>query len=138
MLMLQASVGQNGANNPIDVKLVQLLLNDWLGRQQKILLKLDGIAGPLTNGAIAQFQAINGLPRDGRVDPHGPTIKALVDSHLNSMREAMLQTPGGRKIIRYSNELRVNTPPLEMSSLGDLMTTDPVEWYLGVLRSNLS
>jgi len=36
--MLSGSVGQGGMNNPVDVIVVQLLLNDWLGKKHQTQL----------------------------------------------------------------------------------------------------
>src|SRR5262249_22217970 len=52
--------------------------NGWLESVGKPLLEVDGLAGRLTNRAIALFQGAAHLPAtDGRVDPNGPTLKAL-------------------------------------------------------------
>ena len=67
-----------GKNARTDVRVVQLLLNTWLRRAGQPLLVVDGIAGPLTCKAILSCQTALRLPVvDGRVDPKGPTLKAL-------------------------------------------------------------
>src|SRR5262249_2441048 len=72
------SVGGGGKNDCADVIVVQMLLNSRLGRIGKPPLEGDGIAGRLTNRAISLFQGAAQLPvADGRVDPNGPTLKAL-------------------------------------------------------------
>lgn len=72
-------VGENARNIAEDVRTVQRLLNGVPpgdGGPVKPL-NIDGIAGPLTKGAIRQFQSRH-LPRaDGRVDPEGPTLQKL-------------------------------------------------------------
>jgi peptidoglycan hydrolase-like protein with peptidoglycan-binding domain len=77
-LAIRGSVGTGGKNARTDVRVVQLLLNTWLRRAGQPLLAIDGIAGPLTCKAISSCQEALGLPVvDGRVDPHGPTLKTL-------------------------------------------------------------
>jgi hypothetical protein len=78
---LTRSVGQGGANVPADVRYVQFLLSDWLLGEGKEALKVDGKCGPLTNKAIIAFQADHTQHRDGRLDPGGPTIRALERIH---------------------------------------------------------
>ena len=112
--MLLSVVGENCQNNPIEVKLVQVLLNHWLGQNQRTLLIVDGIVGPLTSGAIKGFQGASGIIHDGRVDPNGPTIKALVNFQLESIRAALLNDPNGRRLLKSS--------PLEQSSAADFLT----------------
>lgn len=70
---IQAAVGQGGANNKADVRLVQELL---VGAGYKITV--DGLIGQQTIGAIRQFQKsiFNGWS-DGRVDPGGKTFSSL-------------------------------------------------------------
>ncbi len=70
----------------VDVKVVQNLLNANL---QKIpptaALRVDGVVGPRTIGAIEQFQrkVVGLMQPDGRVDPNGKTIHALNASSSN-------------------------------------------------------
>ncbi|MEU6622634.1 peptidoglycan-binding protein [Streptomyces litmocidini] len=67
-----------------DVMYVQLLLNDWHGRQGTALIAEDGLFGPQTDGAIISFQqSVTGIP-DGRVDVGGPAITALERGHLRA------------------------------------------------------
>lgn len=75
---LRGSVGNGGRNLSGDVQAVQFLLNAWQGLSASEFLDLDGIAGPLTCGAIASLQQAAGLRIiDGRVDPEGPTLEVL-------------------------------------------------------------
>lgn len=73
------SVGTGGANVKTDVQLVQSLLNlvASIALAPKPLLKIDGLVGPLTTGAIKQFQARTLGLSDGRIDPGGPTFGRL-------------------------------------------------------------
>jgi peptidoglycan hydrolase-like protein with peptidoglycan-binding domain len=127
--MLNGSVGLNGMNARDDTKTVQLLLNDYLGRKGLTLLKIDGIAGPLTLGAISQYQLSAGLPRDGRIDPKGPTLKHLVGSHFETVRSAMASTHHGAKLMRYAK----NDP----DTTGQAMSSDWDSWYLGIIKTHL-
>jgi len=74
------AVGRDAANDAVDVKTVQILLNvnraGWDGAEP---LVADGRAGDLTCRAIAQFQArrVPALPPDGRIHPRDSTLKAL-------------------------------------------------------------
>jgi hypothetical protein len=75
---LGASVGDGGLNSWNDVASVQQLLNEHLPPGAK-LLKIDGDAGPLTIELIRRWQRQHGVMRrpDGRIDPGGPTLRAL-------------------------------------------------------------
>jgi hypothetical protein len=73
-LVLNASVGQNGAaNKKTDVAAVQGLLN----RAAKAGLVVDGKCGPKTISAIKSFQAGFMSSPDGRVDVGGKTWQQL-------------------------------------------------------------
>ena len=70
---ISGSVGRNGANHTGDTRFVQRLLND-----AGAALTVDGLVGPKTIQAIEAFQGRNGIGADGRVDPGGGTLRALV------------------------------------------------------------
>lgn len=78
--LLTGSVGVSGANRTPDVLLVQKLLNAVPPSKggPLSLLDVDGACGPLTCGGIRQFQQRNLGFADGRIDPGGQTIEALV------------------------------------------------------------
>ena len=89
MARLQGSVGEAAANSRPDVKYVQFLLSDWLlsiGRQP---LAVDGVVGPLTRGAIRDFQRARSGIVDGRVDPNGAAIRWLEHCHLTRIASAI-------------------------------------------------
>jgi hypothetical protein len=82
---LGGSVGEEGVNTPTDVQAVQLMLTDWRVHNGRNEIGIDGLVGPITNGAIRDFQqSVLGF-NDGRVDPGGQTITALEQAHLQSM-----------------------------------------------------
>lgn len=83
------SVGMGGVNRPDDVKTIQDLLNlipQVLGGPLP-LLKVDGLAGPKTNGAIYGFQKKQFGPAgaDGRVDPGQQTLQKIIELLNNSV-----------------------------------------------------
>jgi peptidoglycan hydrolase-like protein with peptidoglycan-binding domain len=83
------SVGVGGVNRPDDVKTIQELLNlipQLLGGPLP-LLKVDGLVGPKTNGAIFGFQKKQFGPSgaDGRVDPGQQTIQKIIDLLASSV-----------------------------------------------------
>ena len=75
---INASVGQGGVNRQHDVKSVQALINEHLPTGIS-RLSVDGIAGPLTIGAIRHCQEQFGAMKhpDGRIDAHGHTLRVL-------------------------------------------------------------
>ncbi len=87
------SVGAGGQNNKADTKFVQMLLNDWLGRKKKPLLKVDGLVGPKTLGAIKEFQSTNGLIADGRVDRSGMALKKMIALQFAGIAAGLIKNP---------------------------------------------
>ena len=81
------SVGSGGANVTADVKYVQALLNVFREKNGQTLLKVDGIVGPKTLTAIEEFQRAKTAFHDDRVDPDGPTLKALEKQIAGLSRE---------------------------------------------------
>src|SRR5512141_2861516 len=98
-----AKVGEGGANHPANVRLVQRLLNDALGRELGEPLEVDGIAGPRTISAIELFQRLNGLPVDGCIDPSGLTRRHPLGEHLTALSAGFVQSSFGR--------LEASSPP---------------------------
>ncbi|UUA71665.1 glycoside hydrolase family 19 protein [Cellvibrio sp. QJXJ] len=80
-MCIKQSVGNNGSNTKIDVKVIQAALN--LSRSSKFplngALAVDGAIGKKTISAIELYQKniLNMAKPDGRVDPNGLTIKSL-------------------------------------------------------------
>jgi peptidoglycan hydrolase-like protein with peptidoglycan-binding domain len=104
-IAIRASVGSGGANSRNDVRVVQLLLNGWLRSSGKTLLVLDGIAGPLTCGAISSCQqALQLSVVDGRVDPGGPTLIALGKLCLEGLARGARSSPARAYISPQSGQ----------------------------------
>ncbi len=78
---LSASVGNEAANHYPDVLAAQHLLNEHLLTPFSPLT-VDGRCGPRTIAVITEWQRrVLALPRpDGRMDPHGPTLRTLNDA----------------------------------------------------------
>ncbi len=91
--IIKGSVGVGGANRSADVILVQLLLNDWCANTNQEILAIDGLFGPKTNATIHSFQQVYTVVQDGRIDPNGPTLKALLAVHLGSLFRSIEQNP---------------------------------------------
>lgn len=77
---IKASVGENGSNYADDTRYIQQLLNRQpAGKYTFGRIKVDGLVGPQTIGAIKDFQRnVVGMSYpDGRVDPGFQTIALL-------------------------------------------------------------
>ncbi len=80
MHSITLSVGKNGVNQSSDVKIVQMLLNENIGKLTPFSpLAEDGRNGPKTEAAITEFQTrvVRMQNADGRVDPNGNTLRTL-------------------------------------------------------------
>jgi hypothetical protein len=75
--VISASVGNLGANDPDDVRIVQCALNVWRTEQRKPPIAVDGLVGPQTIAAIRDYQTQKRLVTDGRIDAGRATIKSL-------------------------------------------------------------
>ena len=84
-MSIHASVGNGGANQKGDVFYVQFLLADLQSRSGVPPIKIDGIVGPKTIGAIHSFQQKIGAVNDGRIDPNRATIRALEQQHISGI-----------------------------------------------------
>lgn len=80
MAGISRSVGKGGVNQAPDVKLVQQLLAPFLKQNGQQPILANGTIDNATVAAILQFQAkaLKLLAPDGRVDPGGRTITALL------------------------------------------------------------
>jgi peptidoglycan hydrolase-like protein with peptidoglycan-binding domain len=98
MKKISSAVGKGGMNKTMDVATIQYLLNcvpKHAGGPSPELA-VDGICGPLTSAAIEKFQMANRNLADRRVDPNGPTLKALqaYDPYPNQKMAACLGAKG--------------------------------------------
>ena len=86
---ISKSVGQRGFNEKPDVLKIQKLLNLISPKDggPAIPLKEDGFIGPLTLGAIKNFQSFHQLGSDGRVDPNGPMLKKMNEIPKTALAE---------------------------------------------------
>jgi putative chitinase len=93
-MCISYSVGLHGTNNSTDVKLVQILLNENLGRLIPYApLATDGGIGPSTLQLISEFQRrVLQMPNpDGKVDPGGQTLRELRAGMSAGLTPAKLQ-----------------------------------------------
>lgn len=93
------SVGRGGVNfPPDDVMTVQYLLNCVPVQHggPAIELDIDGAIGPKTIAAIERFQAQRFSFVDGRVDPNGQTLGALLP--FDPAPQQPLPPPGGSDV----------------------------------------
>lgn len=88
-IIISGSVGAGGANKSPDVKIVQMLLNNWLRKNNKQPLKVDGIVGPKTLKEITDYQKTLGSIVDSRVDSQGATIKALFSLQIQLLMDGI-------------------------------------------------
>jgi peptidoglycan hydrolase-like protein with peptidoglycan-binding domain len=107
--VIHGSVGQGGANQSKDVRVVQRLLNDWLTKDNSTQLKVDGIVGSKTIHAISSFQKRNAIVVDSRVDVMGPTARELFNQHL----AGLLKMLNVSRLRDYSEISFVNSSLLE-------------------------
>jgi hypothetical protein len=114
---ITGAVGAGGSNAKTDVLVVQQLLNSTPPEDggPELLLAEDGLIGPRTQAAIDRYQRKVLSRPDGRIDPGGPTIKAL--SGLICSSPAVL--PGRLGLIARPNQ-KAGKPPAPPS------TPDPI------------
>jgi len=122
---IKQSVGRNGKNNRLDVKVVQAALNlvahNNFQAAQKLII--DGRCGKKTSDAIELFQknVLAITSPDGRVDPNDVTLKAL-HLHINKKlsEEALVAIMGHGGVARVKlyftlmsrafTKYQINTP----------------------------
>ena len=88
------AVGEHCPNHHTDVKIVQIMLNLNLYRLIPLArLPTDGRFSKNLHCAIAEFQrrALNAAKPDGKVDPHGGTMKGLRAGIPTPMTEMKMQ-----------------------------------------------
>lgn len=84
VLATYGSVGAGGQNDPVDVRLIQSLLNlvPAAAGGPSSPLQVDGLIGPKTIASIRAFQKKNLGFEDGRVDARNKTIYALGENAI--------------------------------------------------------
>jgi peptidoglycan hydrolase-like protein with peptidoglycan-binding domain len=125
--LIAGLVGQGGANEAIDVRIVQRLLNEWLANTGQSQLKVDGLVGPKTLSAITAFQKKNTLSLDGRLGVGGPTINALFNQHL----AGLLTSIDFSRFSGYSAGTGVKN-----TSLSDPIIAPLIQQYISALRKS--
>jgi peptidoglycan hydrolase-like protein with peptidoglycan-binding domain len=122
MPRLVGPVGWSVRSHVPDVKYVQMLLSDWLLVRDQAPLAVDGKCGPLTDGAIRQFQSAETGIVDGRVDPGGPSIKRLEIRHMENLASGIYG------LAQFGDYSGIAPPP-------ELDESDLWGRYLSALRS---
>lgn len=95
-MSIRSSVGQRGVNQAADVLVVQQLLNRQTNRAYTYgQIDVDGLVGSQTVGAITNFQrtVVKFSNPDGRVDPGGRTLTALLQGANGSPATGPVSPP---------------------------------------------
>ena len=127
MITLSASVGNSGKNKPMDVAIVQHLLNkNHINAGLATPLDVTGDATPGTIAAIVAFQqtALKQKKPDGKVDPGGKAIKELAKPAGNTTTLAVL-----RSVVRASLFATLARPGEVSSSLSIINIQRFVDLY---------
>ncbi|WP_404292117.1 hypothetical protein ACD578_07785 [Microvirga sp. RSM25] len=100
---LLQSVGENGVNSTNDVQYVQLLINDWRGRNGLNPIPVDGSPSDVLNSAIEEFSTAVMNSNIRRIDPNSPDIKMLEQVHfeagLNDVSDEFQITALGAQLV---------------------------------------
>jgi hypothetical protein len=83
---IRASIGAGGRNRTADVLAIRQFLNapSPAEGESDLILPKDGRIGPNTQAAITKYQNQTLGWADGRIDPSGPTIRALTQYTCDS------------------------------------------------------
>jgi hypothetical protein len=124
------SVGRGGINLPQDVRTIQELINNHIGKLTPLRpLTVDSRIGPNTIAAIEEFQrrVVNLARPDGRVDPGGRTLQALNAGGQAPVTAvtALVQLPqvGGNGYYSYEPANRQFGTPATIKALQDVAAT---------------
>jgi hypothetical protein len=141
--VISASVGLGGVNRANDVRVVQQALNEVSVADggPNPTLDVDGLIGPLTIAAIAQYQRHKLGWSDSRVDPHGPTLRTLnaerqeprpdISTHSKTSGHATVSSKGAKSSL-LPNPYIV---PLIESLLPDIRTCiRAANFHLSIVR----
>lgn len=120
MITIGAKVGNGGTNRPVDVMIIQHLLNlNPVDAGLDGYLQVTGDMGTAELKAIRAFQASRGAKNpDGRVDPGGKTLAALAAPVASSTTLKQL-----RSILKASSETAGARPGEASSALGIIDAT---------------
>ncbi len=110
-MSISKSVGKGGGNEKKDVRYVQVLLNFSRQNNGKPKITVDGLVGPITIAAIEDFQRVKTGIVDGRIDPLGPSLKAL-ESEFESYTRLVKSLSVLSLVLSYD-------PNLELPMLND-------------------
>ncbi len=105
-MCISHSVGKHATNSWADVKMIQILLNENLGRLIPYApLGIDGHIGQHTTDMISEFQrrVMGNSKPDGKVDPGGGTLRELRNGMSPGLTEDKL-----RGIMLYADDVRIN------------------------------
>lgn len=121
-LTITQAVGTGGKNNPEDVRAVQTLLNNNLYRLTPLApLAVDGLIGPVTIGAIEEFQrrALGFARPDGRVDPEGRTLVELQNAETAGLARGITDEDYARASKRLGVDVATLKAVATVESQGD-------------------
>ena len=104
---LTGSVGRNGRNAPVDVAFVQKLLGGFVRQHNGPPMRDDGRMDEMTVAAITNFQRlVVGLPvPDGRIDPNGRTLRALIAHAAPAAASSVMAAGAGAVSVTYASGL---------------------------------
>ncbi|MEO1104316.1 MAG: peptidoglycan-binding protein, partial [Pseudomonadota bacterium] len=125
-MTISGSVGRDGSNRTEDVRHIQRALN--VSRSLDGLvppLIVDGLVGPKTIGAITSFQTQHTRASDGRIDPAGPTIRALAERIGPRVNAEVARQIGqvAQHLQRTLMERRLALPPRASKAWGDVLAS---------------
>jgi hypothetical protein len=96
---IKASVGEDGTNNPADVKTIQQLLNQLGGFAP---INVNGVCGQDTIDAIHKIQKDFFGGSDGLIEPGGPTFKRILRALSLGFKQLPQVDPGDNQAGHYS------------------------------------
>jgi peptidoglycan hydrolase-like protein with peptidoglycan-binding domain len=112
---LSGSVGKSGLNRTADVFRVQEALHIARAQEDMPPIQVDGLVGPQTIGAIEDFQHRHTQVGDGRIDPHGPTLREL-ETMVGPVIEARIRAVIVRVLEGLASELQMRGLQLPQKS----------------------
>ena len=121
-MTIHAPVGRGGGNRKRDVLLIQRALNIVRRASGQPPIREDGEVGPETINAISDFQRQHTSATDGRIDPHGPTLRALED-RMRAESEPVVRAAALGILHELETRVRLQglqLPPAVRASLDDV------------------